>query len=143
LNSVPTSQLAKGGKDKGSSALPSRQDAFLTGLILSLCRQSPAMWAYLRDSEVDAEGNIWLIFYKLPATVVGELNQVINVAKKEGFQFMQHDVLFTAIKLTPTDEEMTQLSKNYHDKAEEEDRQPRIEKPREPGDSNPDRVAKV
>jgi hypothetical protein len=77
------------------------------------------MYAYLRDAEVDKGGKCWLVFFKLPPDVVKNLGQVINVEKKEAFEFQQHGVFFTAISLEPSDDEMKTLERYYHDKGDE------------------------
>lgn len=115
----------------------------MSGVLLAICQQSPAMYAYLRDAEVDEDGLCWLVFFKLPPDVVRNLGQVINVKDKKAYEFQQHGVLFTAFKLQPSDEEMITLDSYYHDKSEEgEGKENKVEGPDdEQKDSAADRLA--
>jgi hypothetical protein len=94
--------------------MPSRQDAFLTGLTLALCQSSPTLYAYLRDSQMDKEGNLWLIFYNLPDDILADLSGIINVKDQAAWRFQQHSVLHTALRLRPSEEEMEKLGNCYN-----------------------------
>jgi hypothetical protein len=132
VHPTPVRDFKKGGADLGKAELPSRQDAFLTGLTMTLLKQSPAIYAYLRDSEVGEDG-CFLIFYKLPAEVLCNISQAINVEDQKAWVFQQSGVLFTAIQLKPSDEEMEELSGYYHDEADKKEtdeiEDPKIEGP--------------
>lgn len=139
MTNEPVSNFKKDREDLGSSALPSRQEAFLSGVLLNLCRQSPAMYAYLRDADVDEDGKCWLVFFKLPPEVMRNLAQVINVEDKKAYEFQQHGILFTALNLEPSEEEMRNLEHYYHDKGDEEAE--KVTGPDEQEDSTDNRLA--
>ena len=101
------------------------------------------MYAYLRDAEVDKSGKSWLVFFKLPPDVVKNLGQVINVEKKEAFEFQQHGVFFTAISLEPSDDEMKTLERYYHDKGDEAEANKVVGADDEQANSSSDRLAAI
>lgn len=126
---MPSTRPPVAVPDNKPDQIPSRIDAFLTGITLALCQSSPGLYAYLRDAVVDKEGKAWLLFYSLPENILADLSKIINVKAQKAWMFLRHGVPHTALQLSPSDEEMVDLGKCYADSPEEPEVEVEVESP--------------